>query len=395
MIVLIPSYEPDERLTHLVSDLAGIDGIKVLVVDDGSGSDYAGVFCQAALAGAEVLTVEANRGKGAALRTGFAHIRAHHPGEPVVCADSDGQHTLLDILRVAAAIDDGTDMVLGVRQFTGRVPLRSRVGNLFTAGLFAVVTGHWIADTQTGLRGYPHRLLDWLADVPGDRFEYELNLLLRASRESLRIDKVGIATIYLRENASSHFRPVQDSLRVLRPLFGYATSSLAGFCLDAATLFALYPLTSNLALSVVVARLGSAAVNFGLNRHLVFGAGRTPLWPSARRYALLAATILFANLVLMEVLTPTLGLVAAKVITETGLFLGSYAVQSRLVFARPVSSPMLSRISTTATSGSDALPTAAAGQSAQSSGRSSSQPRPHTGTVGRSQPRNNSGPPAR
>lgn len=129
----------------------------------------------AILAGAEVLTHPVNRGKGAALRTGFAHIRAHHPGEPVVCADSDGQHTLLDILRVAAAIDDEVDMVLGVRRFTGRVPLRSRVGNLFTAGLFALVTGHWIADTQTGLRGYPHRQLDWLADVPGDRFEYELN----------------------------------------------------------------------------------------------------------------------------------------------------------------------------------------------------------------------------
>jgi glycosyltransferase involved in cell wall biosynthesis len=350
VIALIPSYEPDERLTHLVADLAGIDGVQVLVVDDGSGPAYAAVFAAAALAGAEVLTHGTNRGKGAALRTGFDHIRRHHPGEPVVCADSDGQHSLLDILRVAAAIDDDNDIVLGVRRFTGRVPLRSRVGNLFSAGLFAVVTGSWIADTQTGLRGYPHRLLDWLAAVPGERFEYELNLLLGASRERLRIEQLDIATIYLQHNASSHFRPLQDSLRVLQPLLGYAASSLAGFGVDAAALFALYPLTGNLAASVVLARLVSAGINFGLNRHLVFGATRTPLWPSLRRYVVLAAVVLTANLLLMEVLTPGLGLVAAKVLTEVGLFLAGYAVQSRLVFARPVSVPTLGTSSASSTS---------------------------------------------
>ncbi|HEY3547662.1 MAG TPA: bifunctional glycosyltransferase family 2/GtrA family protein [Propionicimonas sp.] len=358
MIVLIPSFEPDDRLTHLVRDLVGIAGIQVLVVDDGSGPGYGAVFGQALLAGAEVLTHPVNRGKGAALRNGFAHVRAHHPEEPVVCADSDGQHTLLDILRVAAAVgDDGSvDLVLGVRRFAGRVPLRSRVGNLVTAGLFALVTGHWIADTQTGLRGYPHRMLGWLADVPGDRFEYELDLLLRASRERLRIEQLEIATVYLRQNSSSHFRPVQDSVRVLRPLLGYAASSLAGFGVDAAALFALYPLTGNLAVSVVLARLASATLNFGLNRHLVFGAARTPLWPSVRRYALLAGAVLTANLMLMEVLTPVLGLVAAKVLTEAGLFLAGYAVQSRLVFATPVTVPELATASTTATSGSGALP---------------------------------------
>ena len=52
--------------------------------------------------------------------------------------------------------------------------MRSRVGNAVTAAFFGLVTGVRIADTQTGLRGYPHRMLDWLVDVPGDRFEYEL-----------------------------------------------------------------------------------------------------------------------------------------------------------------------------------------------------------------------------
>jgi putative flippase GtrA len=332
VVVLVPSYQPDERLVDLVAGLVAVPGLTVLVVDDGSGPAHAGTFAAVSGLGAEVLTHPENLGKGAALKTGFAHVRRHHPGEPVVCADSDGQHTLLDILRVAAAMDDGADLVLGVRRFTGRVPLRSRLGNRIIAAAFALVTGSRIADTQTGLRGYPHRLLGWLEEIPGDRFEYEFTVLLRASREHLRIAQVEIATVYLRDNASSHFRPLADSVRVLLPLLGYAASSLAGFAVDALLLFVLYPLLGSLAASVVAARLVSASVNFSLNRQLVFRRSRTALWPAAFRYALLAGTILVANLALMELLTPVLGLVAAKVLTETALFLGGYVVQSRLVF---------------------------------------------------------------
>lgn len=342
MILLIPAFEPDDRLPALVAELTDFDGLRVLVVDDGSGLEYAAVFEGAAAAGARVVTHIENRGKGAALRSGFAFVRAHHPGEAVVCADSDGQHTPFDILKVAAALeDDATDLVLGVRQFTGPVPLRSRVGNRFTAWLFCAVTGVGVSDTQTGLRGLPHRLLEWAEQVPGERFEYELNQLLGASRERLRISEVKIATVYLAGNASSHFRPLADSAHVLRPLLAFSGSSLAGFGLDAAVLFALYPLLGNLALSVVLARLLTASVNFLVNRHLVFGAARTPLWPAARRYALVAASVLAANLTLMELLTTLIGLTLAKVLVEAMLFLIGYAAQSRFVFLQPAGSGSL------------------------------------------------------
>ena len=199
MIVLIPSFEPDQRLVRLVEDLDHVPGVRVLVVDDGSGPAFASVFAAARRAGAQVLTHEANRGKGAALRTGFDHVLAHHRGEPVICADSDGQHQLIDILRVGAALDEGSDLVLGVRRFIGtdtdpvRVPLRSRLGNAITAGVFSVFTGTRLRDTQTGLRGYRHHLLPWALAVPGDRFEYELNLLLQATRDRIAIRQVEIA----------------------------------------------------------------------------------------------------------------------------------------------------------------------------------------------------------
>ena len=76
MIILIPSFQPDQRLVDLVMDLAGVPGARVVVVDDGSCPDFRSWFDGASIAGAEVLTHPDNRGKGAALRAGFRHALA-------------------------------------------------------------------------------------------------------------------------------------------------------------------------------------------------------------------------------------------------------------------------------------------------------------------------------
>ncbi len=335
MIVLIPSYEPDRRLLDLLDDLAGQT---VVVVDDGSGAAFRTVFDAARARGATVLHHEVNRGKGGALRTGFAHIARTHPGAAIVCADSDGQHSPVDILRVAARLEaTDADVVLGARRFTGRVPARSRMGNAVTSRLFALAARRRLVDTQTGLRAYPARLVPWLLTVRGDRFEYELRLLLRACAEGLRIEEVDIATIYLDDNASSHFRPLRDSALVYGQLLSFAASSLTGFAIDIAALAVLMSVTGHLTAAVVGARLLSASVNFALNRWWVFGRrDRIGLARSLRRYALLAGAVLLTNVALMHLLLPLTGsLVVAKVVTEVALFVASFGVQRGLVFARP------------------------------------------------------------
>ncbi len=72
-------------------------------------------------------------------------------------------------------------VVLGSRLFVDEVPWRSTVGNVASRLLLRAVTGLRLVDTQTGLRAYPAGLLPWLAQVPGDRFEYELEVLLRGA----------------------------------------------------------------------------------------------------------------------------------------------------------------------------------------------------------------------
>lgn len=335
--VVVPAYQPDARLVALVDALrAAVPGLPVVVVDDGSDRRCGGVFRAVRALGAVVLTVPVNRGKGHALRTGVRWVHDRLPGHGVVCADADGQHTVVDVLRVGARSQAEPDaVVLGARRFTGDVPLRSRVGNTATRWAFAATTGTRVRDTQTGLRAYGPGLLDNLLAARGDRYEYELRALLDATRAGRRIVEVDVATVYLDDNASSHFRPVADSLRVWAPLLRFAASSLGSAAVDVVALLALHALTGSLLAAVVGARLLSAGVNFSVNRRLVFAGGRdVPLRAAVVRYAALAVVLLAASYGLLALLTGLgLPLLAAKVGTDVALVATSYEVQRRVVFA--------------------------------------------------------------
>nr|WP_246406159.1 glycosyltransferase [Modestobacter versicolor] len=336
---MVPAYQPDARLLALVDGLrTAAPEAHLLVVDDGSGPGYAPVFDAARQRGCTVLGHPVNQGKGAALKTGFRFVAEHAPGQEVVCADSDGQHSPDDVLRVAARVRDGADLVLGVRGFTGAVPLRSRFGNALTRALLRLATGRDVRDTQTGLRGYAAELLPWLLTVPGERFEYEVTTLLQAVRRGLPVDQVDIATIYLEGNASSHFRPVLDSARIYAPLLAFLASSFAAFLLDAGALVVLHALVGGLLLPLLGARLLSSCVNFAVNRSLVFAApGARSVRAAAVRYASLAVVLLAGNYLLLAVLTRLgLGLLPAKVLTEVLLVAASYLGQRRSVYVRRV-----------------------------------------------------------
>lgn len=346
MIVLIPAYEPDARLVTLVTDLGQADpGTHIIVVDDGSGAASNPVFDAVRALGAEVIGHPANQGKGYSLKVGFRHILTRYPGADVVSADSDGQHRVRDILRVAARVEQhagrpGAPLVLGGRRFTGQVPLRSRLGNTLARQAFRFTTAQSIHDTQTGLRGYPAALLEGLIGVEGDRFEYELNTLLEASAAGRAIDEIAIETVYLDGNRSSHFRPVVDSLRVMRPLLIFGAVSFGSFLVDLVALQVLVAVTGSLGLGVVGARLISASINFLLNRTLVFSSARVssgaqPQRREAAAYAGLAVSLLSASYLGLTLLTGVgVPLLAAKLFTDVSLYLISFQVQRRVVFAR-------------------------------------------------------------
>ena len=335
MIVLIPAFEPDMRLVELVEAL-GRAGHRMLVVDDGSGVAYAPLFDAVEAHGAPVLHQPVNTGKAAALRRGLEHITERWPGEDVVTADSDGQHRPDDITAVALATDGGDALILGGRRFHGDVPARSRFGNAASRLLFRLGSGVKVHDTQTGLRGIPAGLIAEILTVPGERFAWEMNVLLHAARCGIPIREVPIQTVYLDGNASSHFRPLRDSIAVLRPLLRYLAVSLGSFVLDVAALQVIFAATGMLLLSVIGARLLSAAVNFVLNRSIVFdavdgGSVRRQL----ARYVLLAVVLLAVGYVGIAMLTLWgVPLLAAKLVTDVTVYVGGFIAQRAFVFVR-------------------------------------------------------------
>ncbi|MDQ0824227.1 putative flippase GtrA [Arthrobacter sp. B2I5] len=344
MVILIPAFEPDRQLPALVRSIRGTrPDVPIVVVDDGSGPAFRDVFDDVRTLGCHVIGYARNRGKGFALRAGFGFIVDNLPGRDVVCSDSDGQHTVADILRVADRLLANRDvewghstMVLGARSFTGNVPARSRLGNTATGLLFALATGERIPDTQTGLRGYPAAMLPWLRSVQGDRYEYELNLLLEAQNNGYSIESLTIATVYLDHNSGSHFRPFADSARIYAPLLKFLASSFTAFLVDTVVFVLLTVAIDSLLLAVVGARAVSSAVNFLVNRRLVFEHGRdSSAGKAGVRYFSLVAVLLAANFGLVWALEAArVPALPAKVLAEAALLAVSFAVQQRFLFTR-------------------------------------------------------------
>ena len=336
MYVLIPAFQPDARLPRLILELHRADpSTKIVVVDDGSGQKFSDIFEASATAGAHVISYENNRGKGYALREGFTWIRdvAGDLSECVVTADADGQHTLNDIFRVGRTCTDTGTSVLGVREFVGHVPARSRIGNTATSALFWLATGWKLKDTQTGLRAFPVALLPALLEVQGDRYEYELRVLLHLAKFRHPVTQIPIETIYEAGNPTSHFRPLQDSARIWAPLLKFAASSGVATVIDYVLVLVLNALTGALFFPVIAARLVSASVNFAMNRR-VFEATGVSLRRSALRYAALAVAVVAGSYTMLAVLTGIgMPLWIAKIIADTTMYLVSYSAQSRYVFA--------------------------------------------------------------
>ena len=225
----MPVYRPGDRLPPLVGDLKdALPGAECSSSTTAAARPPTGCCARPARRGATVLRRRVNRGKGVVLRTGFRYAATRHPGRDVVCVDADGQHSVADVCRVVERMRVSGAPTLGVRAFDGEVPARSRFGNAATRVAFRLTTGRDVRDTQTGLRAYPAALLGWLSTIPGDRFEYEMTVLLRLAGAGLPVEQVDIATHYHGGNSGSHFSALADSVRIYRPLLGFAAARLTG-----------------------------------------------------------------------------------------------------------------------------------------------------------------------
>jgi putative flippase GtrA len=336
-VIVIPAYEPTEKLTELVTDLSG-DGRAILVVNDGSSATCAPVFARiATLPNVTALAHAVNLGKGQALKTAFNHVLLHSRAATVgvVTADADGQHLAADIRRVAERLErepsDNT-LILGSRGFSGTVPLRSRVGNLMTRGVFRVLVGRALTDTQTGLRGIPRAFLSELLQVEAGRYEFELEMLIRAARQ-MRVEEIEIATVY-GTFARSHFNPLRDSLRIYFVFLRFLSLSILTAAIDYITFAIAFTARHDILTAIVTARLIAGSFNFVANRRVVFRS-RGNAAAEGFKYAALVVALMTISYGLITTLVNVAGLnvYVSKVLVEGTLFAASFALQNLVVFA--------------------------------------------------------------
>ena len=385
MIIVIPAYEPDEKLLGVLRDFTEHTDDPIIVVNDGSSDACRPVFDAAkAFERVTLLEHEKNRGKGAALKTAFSYIAEHYPSsEGILTVDADGQHLLKDCLKVCEAYREHPDVLItGSRRFKGKVPLRSRIGNSITRGVFHLTTGQRIYDTQTGLRAFSVSRAEEMTSLKGDRYEYEIHQLLHCCTKGTGVYEEPIETVYIDDNSSSHFDTLRDSAKIYKVIFKFLgptflkfmSTSFVSFLIDflsfclifygtvaafggfgiakemfsfqrevssrwSETLLSLNPVVfvgggSVLRMvSLVLARMISGFCNYLLNRRFVFDGVRKDR--NLLRYALVAVSVLLLNWLFIELFTH-LGVPAwlANICAQLICYPISFMLQRVIVFRK-------------------------------------------------------------
>lgn len=331
--IVIPAFEPDKHLLDLVTHLQTM-GFTLLIVNDGSKEKYAPIFNSIKASGAIVLQHQHNLGKGAALKTAFAYVNEQMPDcIGVVTADADGQHLPDDIAKIALQLmQQPSHLLLGCRYFAHNVPLRSKIGNIFTRNIFAALVGKKISDTQTGLRGIPRNLLPTLLTIKSQGYEFELEMLMYAIEHHIPISEYPITTVYENNNASSHFNPLLDSAKIYFVFLRFISIGVVTALLDLIIFALCYFFTGFIFFSETLARSSGGLFGFMMGKHVVFKS-RGHSGKELLNFTILWLSLLFISYAMLRG-AYFLGwnMYWSKILTQIILVTASFSIQRFIVF---------------------------------------------------------------
>ena len=351
IVVLIPAYNPTEDLILLTDNLLS-NNYKVVIVNDGSKEETNYIFDKLDKDNVIFIEHEFNKGKGQALKTGFKYILENIKCKGVITADADGQHLVSDIINISNSLcENSKSLILGSRTLDKSMPFRSKFGNSITRLVFKLATKVRVYDTQTGLRGIPFELLEKFVEIDGQRYEYEINMLLYSAKNKIRIEEIPIKTVYIDNNKTSSFHAIKDSFQIYKCIFKnsdiktsilFGISAIISFLIDFILLLVLNKillplLEENIALllSVIGARAVSSLFNFTFNRNVVFN-NHSSIIKALSQYYLLAISVLIVNYLLLNLLTIqlSLNLTLSKILVEIFLFINNYIIQKIFIFKK-------------------------------------------------------------
>lgn len=339
-VLIIPAYNPDQKLLKLICDIDETKFAAIILVNDGSNDESKEIFYNAEFYGCIVCHHKTNMGKGEAIKTALRAVRKSGlKTSGAVTADCDGQHTIQDIYNISDELQKKPNsLILGERDLKSKnVPLRSKIGNKFSSLYFKADTGVQCDDTQTGLRGIPCSLFNMAINTAGSRYEYEMNFLTACAKDKVDIVSVPIKTVYNDNNSGSHFNALKDSVRIYKTPLRFMLASLICAITDL-TLFTLvikifsFETYSLILTATVGARIVSGLLNFTINRRWSF------LSKGNKNSQLVKYLLLFTGQMLVSFAAVSLlsfvpiPLTIIKIIIDSMLFVFSYFMQRNWVF---------------------------------------------------------------
>ena len=350
--IFIPSLDPDNKILGVVDALVEQTDFDIVVLDDGSDEKKYRHFFDLieTKPRCTVLRHHVNLGKGRALKDGFNYILNTYPDSVgVITVDGDGQHTTKDIIACANALMAQPDsLVLGSRDFDqSDVPARSSFGNKMTRNTMKLLCGIDIPDTQTGLRGIGREFMKVLMNTSGERFEFETNMLLAAKECGVPFNIVYIDTVYIEDNATSHFNPIKDSIKIYSIFVKFLFASLSSSAIDI-LMFALFVALLRgfspayyIYIATALARVISSIYNFNMNKHTVFRNKDKDKWIAVRYFSLCVVQAVASALCVKGLYTLVSSSLTAfpnesiiKIFVDTILFFISFGIQREWVFKK-------------------------------------------------------------
>jgi len=344
VVIVIPAYQPDEKIMSEFMVEVKENFEHIVIVNDGSGDEYDNFFKRLKEDGYDVLTHSVNLGKGRALKTAINHVLNAYPDAiGMVTADCDGQHIVKDIKNVVAKLKENPNtLVIGSRNFDEeQVPLRSKFGNKMTRGIFAAFVGIKITDTQSGLRAFGKDIMKTFVRVAGERYEYETNMLIECKEKDIKIEEVVISTVYIQNNALSHFNPIKDSIIIYKLFFKFIVAAFSSFLIDIgifSVLVCLLPdfhcgVVTKIVVATVIARVISSLYNYFVNSKMVFKKANKK---SIINYYILVLVQMFVSAFAVSSIFDCLGGSATfiKLLVDTVIFVINFYLQREWVFKK-------------------------------------------------------------
>jgi glycosyltransferase involved in cell wall biosynthesis len=335
--VLIPAYNPDKTLILLVHQLIQLNFKDIIIVNDGSKQECDEIFyILGEIKQCHILRHAVNLGKGRALKNGLNYFYLNFLNSfGIVTADADGQHNPDDIVKIAKSLENNPNkLVLGVRKFGKSTPWRSLIGNTITKYIFAFLVGQKLTDTQTGLRGIPIQYIPLFIRLEGERYEYEMNMLLTSKSHNICLIEEQINTIYIENNKSSYFNPLIDSMKIYFLFIRFLLSSLFASLIDFIIFTTVFIMSNNILTGIVFARLVSGNLNFFVNKNLVFRSSESISVAIVKYYTLFIAMGGIAYFSIHAMAGFGINVILAKIMTETLLFIASFTIQRDVIFTK-------------------------------------------------------------